>query len=34
MELILWIIIGIANLVALIWAIGLAVIANMEDCDE
>ena len=31
MELILWIIIGIANLVALIWAIGLAVIANEEE---
>lgn len=28
MELILWTIIGVANLVALIWAIRLAVIAN------
>lgn len=34
MELILWIIIGIANLIPLIWAIGLAVIANTESCDE
>lgn len=31
MELILWIIIGVANLVALIWAIGLAVVANEEE---
>ena len=30
MELILWIVIGIAHLVALIWAIGLAVVANEE----
>ena len=31
MELILWAIIGVANLAALIWAIGLAVIANEEE---
>lgn len=31
MELILWTIIGIANLVALFWAIGLAVVANGEE---
>ena len=31
MELILWTIIGVANLAALIWAIGLAVVANGEE---
>ena len=31
MELILWTIIGVANLVAFFWAIGLAVIANEEE---
>lgn len=31
MELILWTIIGVANLVALLWAIGLAVVANEEE---
>nr|DAT34780.1 MAG TPA: hypothetical protein [Caudoviricetes sp.] len=34
MEMMLIIFISIAHLVALIWAIGLAVIANMENCDE
>lgn len=31
MEAMLWFVIGFANLVALIWAIGLAVIANKEE---
>lgn len=31
MELILWTLIGVANLVALLWAIGLAVLANEEE---
>lgn len=34
MEMMLIIIVSIAHLVALVWAIGLAVIANMENCDE
>lgn len=34
MEMMLIIIVSIALLVTLVWAIGLAVIANMEDCDE
>lgn len=34
MEMMLINFISIAHLVALVWAIGLAVIANMEDCDE
>lgn len=33
MEMMLINFISIAHLVALIWAIGLAVIANMESCD-
>lgn len=34
MEMMLINFISIAHLVALVWAIGLAVIANMENCDE
>jgi hypothetical protein len=34
MEMMLIIIVSITHLVALVWAIGLAVIANMENCDE
>lgn len=34
MEMMLMNFISIAHLVALVWAIGLAVIANMENCDE